>query len=58
MNKFIFYIKNNINFAFGHFNDGEISLILGEAPRKGISRGKQKCSSSRARASGDQEAAE
>ena len=45
MNKFIFYIKNNINFAFGHFNDGEISLILGEAPRKGISRGKQECSS-------------
>ena len=43
MNKFIFYIKNNINFAFGHFNDGEISLILNEAPAKGISRGKQKC---------------
>jgi len=39
---FIYNIENNINFAFAHFNDGEISLILGKANT--ISRGMQKAS--------------
>lgn len=37
--KFIFNINNNINFAFAHFNDGEILLALGE--KQNVSRGMQ-----------------
>ena len=37
--KFIFNINNNINFAFAHFNDGEIRLLLGQSQNE--SRGQQ-----------------
>ena len=38
---FIYNIKNNINFSFAHFNDGELSLIIRGSSVPVISRGKQ-----------------